>query len=84
MAERGDRPTIFRGTLMTETSGQVNGNRELRQLADPDFFAHWAAIRNRMALTPEDSPERPEIKRSYNAVLTEYRRRMDGGIELAG
>ena len=67
---------------MTEQSGQHNRNREVWQMTDPEFFAYWAAVRNRLVLTPADSPQRSEIKRRYSAVVAEYRRRIDGGIAL--
>jgi hypothetical protein len=67
---------------MTEQSGQEKIHRELRELTDPEFFAHWAAVRNRLILTRADTPERSEIKRRYSAVIAEYRRRTDGGMAL--
>jgi hypothetical protein len=67
---------------MTELSEQGNSRRALWELNDPEFFAHWATVRNRLILTPSDSPERSEIKRRYSAVLAEYRRRIDGGMAL--
>ena len=50
----------------------------LQELDDPAFFAHWAALRSQLALTTESSPERPELKRRYDAAVTEYHRRIDG------
>ena len=67
---------------MTEQSGQDNGDRELWQMTDPEFFAHWAAVRNCLILSTADSPQRSEIKRRYRAVVSEYRRRINGGIAL--
>ena len=49
----------------------------LQELDDPTFFAHWAAVRHRLALTPQSSPSYSEIKRRYDAVLSEYWRRLD-------
>jgi len=69
---------------MTELSGKENSNRALHELTDPEFFAYWATVRNRLILTPADSPKRSEIKRRYSAVLAEYRRRIDGGMALTG
>jgi hypothetical protein len=51
---------------------------DLRELSDPEFFARWAAVRLRYATTPQSSPQYPAGKRDYDAVLAEYRRRMDG------
>jgi hypothetical protein len=67
---------------MIEQSGQDSSYRELWQMTDPEFFVHWAAVRNRLILTPADSPQRSEIKRRYSAVVAEYRRRINGGIAL--
>jgi hypothetical protein len=67
---------------MTEQSGQDNRDSELWQMTDPEFFAHWAAVRNRLTRTTADSPQRSEIKLRYSAVLAEYRRRIDVGIAL--
>lgn len=50
----------------------------LQELDDPAFFTYWAALRNQLALTPKSSPNYPEIKRCYDAVISEYRRRIDG------
>jgi hypothetical protein len=50
----------------------------LRGLADPEFFTHWAAVRTRLALTSSSSPKHSEIKDEYDALATEYRRRLDG------
>jgi hypothetical protein len=67
---------------MTELSRQENSDGDLRELSDPEFFALWAAIRCRLILTSTGSPERAEVKRRYDAVLAEYRRRIDGGMTL--
>jgi hypothetical protein len=50
----------------------------LQELSDPEFFAHWAAVRNRLFGTPKGKPGHCEIKRRYDAVTAEYRRRIDG------
>lgn len=49
---------------------------ELRELADPEFFAHWAKVRARLAVTRADSPEHAGIKRRYDSVAAEYQRRV--------
>lgn len=51
---------------------------DLTELADPAFFSHWADVRNRLALTSPGSVEHAEIKRHYDDVAAEYRRRIDG------
>lgn len=52
---------------------------DLQELSDPAFFAYWAEVRQRYALTPKSSPEHEAGKRDYSAVLAEYRRRINGG-----
>jgi hypothetical protein len=63
-------------------SGQKDGNGDLQELGDPEFFAHWAAVRERLIRTPKDSPGHPEVKRQYDAVTAEYYRRIDGGLAV--
>lgn len=49
---------------------------DLRELDDPEFFRHWAALRQRIALGGNSVP--CELKRRYKAVSIEYRRRING------
>jgi hypothetical protein len=65
---------------MTELTGQKDRIGDLQELGDPEFLAHWAAVRNRLARTPEGEAGHREIKRQYDAVTLEYRRRIDGGL----
>lgn len=51
---------------------------DLRELSDPEFFAHWAAVRNRLFRAPKGEPGHYEVKRRYDAVTAEYQRRIDG------
>jgi hypothetical protein len=51
---------------------------DLRELDDFEFFAQWAVIRSQLFCIPETKPEYREIKRQYDAVLAEYRRRIYG------
>jgi hypothetical protein len=51
---------------------------DLQELSDPEFFARWAEVHQRYAMTPMSSPEHQASKRDYDAVVAEYRRRMDG------
>jgi len=48
----------------------------LEELSDPAFFARWAEVRLRYATTHRDCPGYYTSKWDYEAVLTEYRRRM--------
>jgi hypothetical protein len=50
----------------------------LRKLSDPEFFAHWAAVRSRLFSTPKGKPGHGEARRRYDAVTAEYRRRING------
>lgn len=50
----------------------------LKELSDPEFFAHWAAVRTRLFGIPKDNPEHYEVKRRYDAAAAEYRRRIAG------
>jgi hypothetical protein len=50
----------------------------LQKLSDPDFFTQWAAFRSRLFFTPVDKPAYREIKRRYDALSVEYRRRTGG------
>jgi hypothetical protein len=65
---------------MTELSGQEDQADDLRELSDPEFLAQWAAVRNRLFYIPKGQPEHRESKRQYDAMIAEYRRRMDGGL----
>ena len=62
---------------MTESSRQKDRTAELANLSDPEFFIEWAAVRNRLFRIPSGKPEHGDIKRGYDAVVAEYRRRID-------
>lgn len=51
---------------------------ELRQLGDPEFMKLWSAARTRLTLTPADSPEHERVRETYAALMSEYRRRIEG------
>jgi len=70
------------GMPMIELSGRKDRKGDLRELGDPEFFAYWAAVRNRLVQTSKSKPEHFEIKRIYGVVVAEYRRRIDGGMAL--
>jgi hypothetical protein len=61
---------------VTDKPGQEDETSRLRELGDPEFFAQWAALRNSIARTPRDA----EVKRRYDEVKAEFRRRIDGGL----
>jgi hypothetical protein len=65
---------------MIEPTQQKDRAGDLRKLSDPEFFTRWAAVRTRLVLTPESEPRHYEIKRQYDAMKVEYRRRIDGGL----
>jgi hypothetical protein len=61
---------------MRQQSGEHND--DLRELGDPEFFSHWAELRRRIALGGKSVP--CELKRRYEAVSGEYRRRVHGDL----
>jgi hypothetical protein len=61
---------------VTDKPGQEDETARLRKLGDPEFFTRWAAIRVSLAYAPGDA----EVKRRYDAVKEEFRRRIDGGL----
>jgi hypothetical protein len=61
-------------------SSTATDSADLRELSDPDFFTRWAEIRLRYATTPKNSFYYPARKLDYEAVVAEYRRRIDGGM----
>ena len=67
---------------MTGLSGPKDQSSDLREISDPEFFTRWAAIRSLLFSTPTGNPEHSEVKRLYDAVAAEYRRRIDGGITV--
>ena len=48
----------------------------LTELDDPEFFRHWATLRQRIAVDGKSVP--CALKREYAAVSAEYRRRIAG------
>jgi hypothetical protein len=64
---------------MSELRGQKEHVGELQELSDPEFFTQWAVVRNSLFNTPQGKPGYYEVKRQYNAVAAEYRRRIDEG-----
>jgi hypothetical protein len=69
--------TSDRECPMTEPPGHQRSG-SLRELSDPEFFTHWAAVRSRLSRIPAGKPGYCEAKRQYDAVAAEYRRRIDG------
>jgi hypothetical protein len=68
---------------MTEQPGQKDRSSDLEELSDPEFFTRWAALRNRLFLTPRSKPEYRGIKSRYDTMAAEYRRRIDGVIAMS-
>ncbi len=78
---RSDRQPARQVTRMTDcaitgASAQEDESARLRELGDPEFFTHWAAVRNRLA----NAIGNAEVKREYDAVRKEYWRRINGGL----
>ena len=67
-------------TEQPEQPGQKDRISDLEELSDPEFFTRWAALRNRLILMPKSKPEYREMKRRYDAMAAEYRRRIDGAM----
>ena len=65
---------------MIEPIQQKDRVGDLQKLSDPEFFTRWAAVRTRLALTTEGKQGHGEIKRQYDVMKAEYRRRIDGGL----
>lgn len=65
---------------MTEIPGQKERAGDLQELSDPEFFTQWAVVRNSLFSVSKGKPGYCEAKRRYNAVATEYRRRIDGNL----
>jgi hypothetical protein len=71
-------PQAMQGQTMQSADADADPFSHLRGLDDPALIVYWAAVRTRLALTPKSSPDHAEIKRQYDDVADEYRRRMDG------
>lgn len=69
---------------MTEPAVQQDQDNDLQELSDPEFFTRWAAARSHLFETPEGNPWHGEVKRQYDAMNAEYRRRICGGITVTG
>ena len=65
---------------MTEMPGQKERAGDLQELSDPEFFAQWAVVRNSLFSVSKGEPGYCEVKRRYEAVAAEYRRRIDGSL----
>lgn len=61
------------GTRATTDSEPAS---DIPALDDPEFFRHWSALRQRIALSGKTVPH--DLKREYAAVSAEYRRRVEG------
>jgi hypothetical protein len=48
----------------------------LSELGDPEFFRHWAELRQRITLGGKSVP--CDLKREYAGASAEYRRRVYG------
>ena len=59
-----------------ETRADETDPVRLAELGDPEFFRHWATLRQRIALDGKSAPS--GLQREYAAVSAEYRRRVTG------
>jgi hypothetical protein len=62
--------------MRTQANTEHDGS--IRELDDPEFFTQWSLTRQRLVETPKGKPEHCELKRRYDALLDEYRRRTYG------
>jgi hypothetical protein len=53
---------------------------DIRKLDDAELIARWAVARQQLALTVKGKTGHCEAKRRYDALASEYRRRLDGGL----
>jgi hypothetical protein len=60
----------------TQAAAGSETTSDMRALDDPEFFRYWSALRQRIAFSGKTPP--PDLEREYDAVYTEYRRRVDG------
>jgi hypothetical protein len=65
---------------VTVGAGSLEQRVSLRELSDPEFITHWAAVRLRLALSSVRDAEHARFKHLYDDALAEYRRRMDGAL----
>jgi hypothetical protein len=79
-ANSGDSETSYQEYLMTELPGHRERTGDLQELSDPEFFVKWAAVRNSLFSVSKGKPGYCEVKRRYDAVAAEYRRRIDGSL----
>jgi hypothetical protein len=59
-----------------ETRADDDAAISLAELGDPEFFRHWATLRQRIALDGKSAPR--ALRREYAAAAAEYRRRVQG------
>jgi hypothetical protein len=67
---------------VTVGAGNLEQRISLRELSDPEFMTHWAAVRLRLALTSVRDAEHARFKHLYDDALAEYRRRMEGALAV--
>jgi hypothetical protein len=66
----------------TRASTNSEPASDIRALDDFEFFRHWSALRQRIALSGTTAPD--DLKREYAIASAEYRRRVDGGRDSDG
>jgi hypothetical protein len=68
--------------VSAESASPAQKDQDLTKLDDPKFFRHWSELRRRIALSGKKVPD--DLKREYDAVSAEYRRRVNGGQNSDG
>lgn len=61
-----------------DTRAPDTTEHDLAALSDPDLIKRWAALRFELLRTPRNAPEWDGAKAGYDAVMSEYRRRIEG------
>jgi hypothetical protein len=64
------------GVIEADITDEGDITTRLAALSDPELIARWASLRARLAYKTD--PRHDEVKREYDAVVVEYRRRIDG------
>jgi predicted secreted Zn-dependent protease len=59
--------------MMTATAANATG---ITKMDDPEFFAYWSRLRQRLALHGPGTPSHLSLKAEYDSAKAEYERRL--------
>ena len=79
---RPKRKAVAWRKRMADNSEWGDDTDDLRGLGDPEFITRWAQLRQCLFYIAREEPMYPEVKRRYDALAVEYRRRMGGGLSV--